>query len=282
MHQQTIESLADAAGRKRANLDRSLSSHLVLSALAGMYVGIGVVLVFTIGAPLAAAGSPATKLVMGASFGVALTLVVFAGAELFTGNNMIFSLGTLAGKTRLSDLAANWAWTWIGNLAGSALLAVFVVKGGTFDAPVFRDFVVSATATKMNLPWIQLFLRAILANWLVCLAIWQSAKTTSDAAKLGLIFWCLFAFIASGFEHSSANMTLLTMGLLLPHGPDVALIGLAHNLLATTMGNIVGGCLFAALPYWLSSVDRIGLLSRRPESWSPGPSVTQQQETSMC
>jgi nitrite transporter NirC len=280
MHQETIASLAEAAERKRANLDRSFGSHLVLSALAGMYVGVGVVLVFTIGAPLAAAGSPATKLVMGASFGVALTLVVFAGAELFTGNNMIFSLGTLAGKTRISDLAANWTWTWIGNLAGSALLALLVVKGGTFDGPVFRDFVVNTTATKMNLPWIQLFLRAILANWLVCLAIWQSSKTKSDAAKLGLIFWCLFAFIASGFEHSIANMTLLTMGLLLPHGPDVTIMGLARNLLATTLGNIVGGCIFVALPYWISSADRIGVLKRRTESWSAGPAVAQQQETS--
>jgi nitrite transporter NirC len=279
MHQETIESLAQVAERKRKNLERSLGSHLVLSALAGMYVGVGVILVFSIGAPLAAAGSPATKLAMGASFGVALTLVIFAGAELFTGNNMIFSLGTLAGKTRLSALASNWAWTWIGNLAGSVLLALIVVKGGTFDAPVFRDFVVSATATKMNLPWIQLFLRAILANWLVCLAIWQSTKTKSDAAKLGLIFWCLFAFIASGFEHSIANMTLLTMGLLLPHGPDVTIAGLARNLLATTLGNIVGGCLFVALPYWASSVSRIGLLRRREAPWSAGTAVAQQQET---
>jgi len=241
-----------------------------------MYVGVGVVLVFSIGAPLAAAGSPATKLAMGASFGVALTLVVFAGAELFTGNNMIFGLGTLAGKTRLSALASNWVLTWVGNLMGSALLALIVVKGGTFDGQVFRDFVVSATATKMNLPWIQLFLRAILANWLVCLAIWQSAKTKSDAAKLGLIFWCLFAFIASGFEHSIANMTLMTMGLLLPHGADVTMAGFGRNLLATTLGNIVGGCLFVALPYWIASVDKPVFLKRHVESWRPA-AVTQEE-----
>jgi nitrite transporter NirC len=277
MHQETIAALTEAAERKRANLDRSFGSHLALSMLAGMYVGVGVILVFSIGAPLAAAGSPATKLAMGASFGVALTLVVFAGAELFTGNNMIFSLGTLARKTPLRALASNWTWTWIGNLMGSALLALIVVRGGTFDAPVFRDFVVGATATKMNLPWMQLFLRAILANWLVCLAIWQSTKTKSDAAKLGLIFWCLFAFIASGFEHSIANMTLLTMGLLLPHGADVTIAGLGRNLLATTLGNIVGGCVFVALPYWIASVDRVPFLKRRRESWSPQTAVTQQE-----
>src|SRR5215471_7444748 len=259
MHNETIDSLAQAAERKEGNLDRSFASHMALSMLAGMYVGIGIVLIFSIGAPLAAADSPFTKLAMGASFGVALTLVIFAGAELFTGNNMIFTLSTLTGQTRLTALGKNWLWTWIGNLLGSALLAYIVIKAGTFDAPAFRDFVLKVTATKMNLPWLQLFLRGILANWLVCLAIWQTTKTKSDAAKLGLIFWCLFAFIASGFEHSIANMTLLSMGLLLPHGADVTLAGFGRNLAATTLGNVVGGCLFVAFPYWLASLERLKL-----------------------
>src|SRR5215831_14850632 len=275
MHDETINSLAEAAGRKEANLTRSFGSHMTLSMLAGMYVGVGIILIFSIGAPLAAADSPFTKLAMGASFGVALTLVVFAGAELFTGNNLIFTLGTLTGRTGLSALGKNWLWTWIGNLLGSALLAYVAIKAGTFDAPVFRDFVLKVTATKMNLPWLQLFLRGILANWLVCLAIWQTTKTKSDAAKLGLIFWCLFAFIASGFEHSIANMTLLSMGLLLPHGADVTLAGFGRNLAATTLGNVVGGCLFVAFPYWLASLEM--MRSRRTEqSWSSSPATAQQ------
>jgi len=276
MHNETIDSLAEIAERKEANLIRSFASHLILSMLAGMYVGVGIILIFSIGAPLAAADSPFTKLAMGASFGVALTLVIFAGAELFTGNNMIFTLSTLKGRTRLAALGKNWLWTWIGNLLGSALLAYIVIKAGTFDAPVFRDFVLKASATKMNLSFLQLFLRGILANWLVCLAIWQAAKTKSDAAKLGLIFWCLFAFIAAGFEHSIANMTLLSMGLLLPHGADVTLTGFARNLAATTLGNIVGGCLFVAFPYWLASVEGFRL-KRSAKAWSSAPVPAQQE-----
>jgi nitrite transporter NirC len=276
MHNETIDSLAQAAERKEANLNRSFTSHMLLSMLAGMYVGVGIILIFSIGAPLAASDSPFTKLAMGASFGVALTLVIFAGAELFTGNNMIFTLGTLTGQTRLSALGKNWLWTWVGNLLGSAFLAYIVIKAGTFDAPVFRDFVLKVTATKMNLPWLQLFLRGVLANWLVCLAIWQATKTKSDAAKLGLIFWCLFAFIASGFEHSIANMTLLSMGLLLPHGADVSLAGFGRNLAATTLGNVVGGCLFVAFPYWLSSLHRI-TLRKRAESWGSSPVAARQE-----
>lgn len=257
MHQDTIGLLAQVAERKTANLERSLLSHLVYSMLAGMYVGVGVVLIFNIGAPLAATNSAATKLAMGACFGVALTLVVFAGAELFTGNNMIFTLGSLIGQTNWSALGKNWFWTWVGNLLGSALLAAMVVKAGTFDSAPFKEFLLKACAVKMNLPFPQLILRGILANWLVCLAIWQAAKTKSDAAKLGVIFWCLFAFIASGFEHSVANMTLLTIGLLLPHDATVTILGLGRNLFATTLGNIIGGAFFVGFFYWIVSRDRV-------------------------
>lgn len=253
MHTETIDALCQVADRKSANMRRSFASHMVHSMLAGMYVGIGIALIFTIGAPLAAANSPVTKLTMGVCFGIALTLVIFAGAELFTGNNMIFTLAHLTRRISLSALSQNWLWTWVGNLLGSVLVAVLVVKAGLFDAAPFKDFVLKTSAVKMNLPLTQLFLRGILANWLVCLAIWQATKTKSDTAKLGLIFWCLFAFITSGYEHSIANMTLLSMGMLLPHGPEVSLVGFGRNLFATTLGNIVGGAFFVAVLYWIVS-----------------------------
>ncbi len=161
MHQDTIDSLAQVAQRKHANMERSLSSHIVHSMLAGMYVGIGIVLIFNIGAPLAAANSPVTRLAMGACFGIALTLVVFAGAELFTGNNMIFVFGHLKNQTGLSALSKNWSVTWIGNLLGSALLAWMVVKAGTFDSSPFKDFLLKISAMKMNLPIQQLVHRPI-------------------------------------------------------------------------------------------------------------------------
>lgn len=276
MHQDTIGSLAQVAERKDANMQRSFISHFVYSMLAGMYVGLGIVLIFNIGAPLAAANSPATRLAMGACFGIALTLVIFAGAELFTGNNMIFTLGHLTGQTSLSALGKNWIWTWIGNLLGSALLAYMVVKAGTFDGPPFKEFLLKACATKMNMPLHQLLLRGILANWLVCLAIWQAAKTKSDAAKLGVIFWCLFAFITSGYEHSIANMTLLSIGLILPHGLDVSLVGFGRNLFATTLGNIIGGAFFVAFLYWV--VSREPVRSVQPQDVPLSAGATQTQE----
>jgi nitrite transporter NirC len=119
-----------------------------------------------------------------------------------------------------------------------------------------RSFVESVAAAKMQLPFEAAFARGILANWLVCLAVWCAARTSNDVAKLGLIFWCLFAFIGAGFEHSIANMTLLAIALFQPHGEAVSWAGYVQNLLPVTLGNIVGGAFFVGGLYWLSAPVR--------------------------
>src|SRR5207244_8136494 len=113
--------------------------------------------------------------------------------------------------------------------------------------------VMKVAAAKMNGPAVALFARAILCNWLVCLAIWMSARVDSDSAKCIVIFWCLFAFIANGFEHSVANMTLLGLALAGNHPETVSVGGFAWNLLWVTLGNIVGGAVFVAGAYQVST-----------------------------
>jgi nitrite transporter NirC len=108
----------------------------------------------------------------------------------------------------------------------------------------------------MNAPAIELLARGMLCNWLVCLALWMSGRTQNDMAKAIVIFWCLFAFIASGFEHSVANMTLFSISMLGEHPETVSLSGVAYNLLWVTVGNIIGGSVFMALGYWLYSRER--------------------------
>jgi nitrite transporter NirC len=105
----------------------------------------------------------------------------------------------------------------------------------------------------MTLPFWTLVVRGLLCNWLVCLAVWCAARTQSETARLVMIFWCLFAFIGAGFEHSVANMTLLGIGLFLPHAAPVTWTGFAWNLAAVTLGNVVGGACFVAGLYWLAS-----------------------------
>ena len=121
MYQQTVQDIGDMAAAKLKGQRESLPSHLVRSMLAGMYVGVCIVLIFTIGGLLSKDAPAVVRLVMGICFGGALTFVVFAGSELFTGSNLVLTLGVLTGKARARDLGTNWAWTWVGNLAGSAL-----------------------------------------------------------------------------------------------------------------------------------------------------------------
>src|SRR5919205_3044927 len=141
MVQDTIASVATASEKKYALLGTSLPRYLVLSALAGAYVGLGIALIFAIGAPLAAANSPLVKVVMGASFGVALTLVIFAGSELFTGNAMVMTVGALTGRAGWMQLASLWGWSYLGNLVGSLILALLVAHSGALGGEPQRGFV---------------------------------------------------------------------------------------------------------------------------------------------
>ena len=258
MYTETIQTLGDQAAAKLNHQRRSLVSHMIRSMLAGMYVGAAIVLIFTIGGSLAKDAPGAVKLVMGVCFGGALTMVIFAGSELFTGSNLVLTLGVLTRKARFADLGANWLWTWIGNLIGSALLAGIVIRSGIWDGEKMegvRNFVLTLVQTKMTLEPEQLFWRAVLANWLVCLGVWMAARAKEDTARILLIWWCMFTFITCGYEHSIANMCGLLLGLFLPHGSfaGITWTGYAYNLGLATLGNIVGGALFVAGMYWLGS-----------------------------
>jgi nitrite transporter NirC len=254
MYSEAIQALSEQAAAKLAGQRRSLISHFVRSMLAGMYVGAAIVLIFTIGGTLSKDSPGVVRLAMGVCFGGALTIVIFAGSELFTGSNLVLTLGVFTRRATARDLASNWIWTYLGNLAGSILLAVIVIRTGLFDADPVRGFVLNLVDKKMNLPPEQLFWRAVLANWLVCLGVWMAARIKSETARILMIWWCMFTFITSGFEHSIANMCGLVLGLLLPdHGTSITFTGYWYNLGLATLGNIVGGAVFVALLYWIGS-----------------------------
>lgn len=252
-----IKRVSQISKKKVEYMERAFSGYMVLSMLAGIYVGFGIILIFTIGAPFAAASSAATRLIMGLSFGIALSLVIFAGSELFTGNNMFCLVGGLTREIGWDKIFLLSFLCYIGNLIGSLLLAWMVVASGTVSSLPQSDFIIKIASSKMNLPVSELFIRGILCNWLVCLAIWTAGRTQNDASKLILIFWCLFAFIGSGFEHSVANMTLLGIGLFLPHGESISWFGFARNLIPVTLGNIIGGGVFVGGLYWIVSPHRV-------------------------
>lgn len=262
-----------AAAATKARQVRDLPRYLFASALGGAFVGVAVVLLISVGGPLAAAGSPATKLVQGAVFGIALTLVVFAGAELFTGNVMVLLQGLAARTVRGRDLAAVWAASLVGNVAGSVAFAALVHGSGTLDsgaaagaAAPGRALVAGMVAAKGAATGPQLLWRAVLCNLLVCLGLWMAARTRSDGAKLVVLWWALLAFIAAGFEHSVANATIYALAVL---GGDATWADLARNLAWTVPGNVVGGGLLVGVAYaWLGAGSRASAPAARPATAS--------------
>ena len=240
MYQDTIEKFAESAITKRSMLKNNLLKYLFSSILAGIYVGFGIFLIFTIGGAFAEQNSPSVKILMGVSFGIALTLVIIAGAELFTGNNMVMLIGNFSGKTTLADTLLIWTWSFIGNCIGSLFLAWLLSLSGLLSSST-ANLLLKITDLKMHMPFLELLIRGILCNMLVCLAVWMSMRVKEDTAKIFVIFWCLFAFITSGFEHSVANMTLLAIPLFGAHGDTITWAGYARNILIVSLGNVIGG-----------------------------------------
>jgi len=251
MYQDTIDQFADLAAKKIKAIADNPLGFFIASMMAGAYVGLGIIAIFSIGQGL----DPSIRsLVMGLTFAIALTLVVFAGAELFTGHTMIMTLGVLRGKASAGGLASSWIMTWLGNLLGAMLVAtLFWLGGGGSILKSGADLIFSTADAKMHAAPLALVAKGILCNWLVCLALWMSARTTNDVAKCLLIFWCLFAFVASGFEHSVANMTVFAIALLGNHPDTITVGGAFYNLAWVTLGNVIAGVVFVAAGYALSS-----------------------------
>jgi len=251
MYLETVDHFAEVALKRSEFLKRSPLGFWISAMMAGAYVGLGIILIFSVGSD---ADPGYRALIMGGSFGIALTLVVFAGSDLFTGHTMYMPLGLLRRRIGWSELASSWLVSWLGNLVGAGLLAVlFVAGGGGAVLHSKSGLLLTVAAAKMTAPASALFARAVLCNWLVCLALWMSARMTSDAAKCIAIFWCLFAFIGSGYEHSVANMTLLAIALLGEHPDTISVGGMLYNLFWVTLGNIVAGAGIMGVGYWAMS-----------------------------
>lgn len=253
MYNDEYAASAAGAAAKAGMLRKNPLGYFLLSALAGAYIGFGILLSFTVSGTLGA--MPFTKIAMGLSFGVALSLVVLAGAELFTGNAFVMFNGLRLKIVTAGDVLKLWVVCYLGNWAGAIILSLlFLAAAGPVGAT--GKALAAAAAMKMSLPPLVLFARGILCNVLVCLAVWCGFRTKNDVAKLIMVFWCLYAFFTCGFEHSIANMTVLTVGMLAPFDAAVSLSGYAYNLFFVTLGNIVGAVLFLSIPYGIGALKK--------------------------
>ncbi|UCF09631.1 MAG: formate/nitrite transporter family protein [Candidatus Bipolaricaulota bacterium] len=241
---------------------------LVLAVLAGVFIGFGANF-FTMVVHETGLALGLTKLIGGFVFSLGLILVVLAGAELFTGN-MLMVMGFVDGAIGAPRLLRSWSLAYIGNFAGSLLLVVLVFWSRQWainGAAVGAKALLIANA-KVNLTFAEGFTRGILANALVCLAVWLCFGARSVTDKIHAIIFPITAFVAAGFEHSVANMYFVPLGIALKSDPSVltaaeAMAGgtvdlaqltwagfVVRNLVPVTLGNMVGGGLLVGIVYW--------------------------------
>jgi formate/nitrite transporter len=236
----------------------------VLSILAGAFIAMGAMLATVVltGSTL---GFGPTRWLSGFSFALGLILVVVGGAELFTGNNLIV-MSWVGRRISFGQVLRNWAIVYAGNLLG-ALSVVLLLHFGdwwkTGDGGIGAT-ALGIAASKAGLPFATAFFRGILANALVCLAVWLAMAGRTVVDKVLAMLFPVAAFVAGGFEHCIANMYFIPAGLLLKGRPEaVAASGLSpeklagldlggflNNLAASTLGNIVGGAALVGLVYW--------------------------------
>lgn len=254
---------AEQVGVVKAGM--STANTFALSVLAGAFIALGAIFATTVTAGGADVPFGVLRLLGGLSFSLGLILVIVAGAELFTGNNLIVM--AWAGRSvRTLQVARNWTIVYLGNLVGALATAgiLFVGKQYEFGGGAVGVQTLSIAAAKTDLGFVQAIALGALCNGLVCLAVWlcYSARTTTD--KILAIVPPIAAFVAAGFEHCVANMFFIPMGLTLrgqadvveaAHLPSAELstldgAGLVNNLVAATIGNVIGGAVLVGLVYW--------------------------------
>ncbi|MBX9245908.1 formate/nitrite transporter family protein [Actinotalea ferrariae] len=266
----------------KADAARRTLPYLVQAMLGGAFIGVAVVLMLSAAGPLRAAGSPWAPLVQGLVFGVALTLVVTAGGELATSNMMTLTQGAAGAAVGWGRAAGTLALSFVGNLLGGFTFAVMVhLSGVVAPGTPAGAMLAGLLEHKAHATTGQLFWRAVLCNMLVCLAIWAGARLTSEGARLAVVFWCLLAFITSGFEHVVANMTTFALGLI-GGLPETSWVELGRNLLVVGVGNVVGGAVLVGLAYVVAGRtapdpvplrERAADTERVPSSAGAGPAL---------
>ena len=240
---------------------------LIWALLAGAYIAFGAqasqMVSFNLLADPASLG--VGRLVSAAVFPVGLMMVVLCGAELFTGNCLMI-IGVLDRKIRISGMLRNWVLVYLGNFLGALLVVALMKSTGLWEtgSGLLGASVIKTAQAKVQLSFGQAFVRGILCNWLVCLAVWMSTGARETVSKIFAIWFCIGLFVISGFEHSIANMYFIPAGIaaaadsglaqLAGCGVSVLTVGnfLVKNLLPVTLGNILGGGLFVGMVYWFT------------------------------
>ena len=246
---------------------------VMLGLLAGAFIGLGGLL-FIIVKSDASLSFAVSQLLGGFVFCLGLILVVIAGAELFTGNNLL-AMAWADGQITTREVLRNWLWVCAANFVGTTGLALLVYLSGHthMNGGAIGTTVLKIALAKQNLVWHEAFFRGVLCNVLVCMAVWMAMAGRSVMDKVIAIVFPITAFVAAGFEHSIANMYVMQLALIIQYvepaaagnalgvaGNALSVAGMLSNLVPVILGNLVGGSVFVGLVYHL--IYRVAAVAR--------------------
>ncbi|KAH7888562.1 putative formate/nitrite transporter [Phlebopus sp. FC_14] len=258
------------------------------AVLAGVMLSFGGLLnvILVGGSPALSSANPGLAKVLGGFvFPVGLVMIVLQGLDLLTSHFMIIPMAVVKGAIPWWSIPVNWTIVFFGNLVGSLFFAAILAKyDGLVVADPYATYIKSAAITKAVSPaWYQIFLRGIGCNWLVCIAIWQSTGAKETFSKIIAAWFPIWVFVACGFDHVVANMFSLPLGIML-HANLTTAYYIKKSLIASFIGNVVGGCLVGlpAVYFYLGDWKAGGLLhaeeARLPVGKTPGSDTSSAEE----
>lgn len=246
----SLEQVEKLSLKKERIFDTGKLRYLIRAILASMFIGFGVIVAFRTGSYFYVVDSPWAYPMAGLTFSVAIILIAYGGADLFTGDTFYHTYAAIRNKMSWLTVSKLWLYTYIGNIIGAILFAFLIYATGLFNEPEINSFLLTVTDKKMTDPVSELFFRAILCNWLICMAFFVPMSMKDDIAKMTAMVLFVFGFFISGYEHSIANMCTFAIALVTDNPGAVTSEGIIRNLIPVTAGNILGGAIFMGVVYY--------------------------------
>ena len=238
-----VASTIVSVNTKRAGF--STKTCILLGILAGIFIGLGGLGNIVVSQTLGGIDPGLAKFAGGVVFPVGLMLVVICGAELFTGNNLM-TLAVMEKKITMGQVFRNWGLVYVANFIGALILVIVVFYSDTL-AKEAATKAISIAEAKVGLTFLQAFLKGILCNMIVVLAVWMATAGQDIISKIFACWFPIMLFVLCGFEHSVANMFFIPMGMIL--GAQVSIGSFISSFFAVTLGNIVGGAIIIPWMY---------------------------------
>lgn len=252
MTQNDVEIIGDLALQKGDLAKNKPKIYLLRAIMAGFYLVVAIILSYTTGALVNKISPELAKISSAMTFSIALALICFLGGELFTGSNLVMGIGVYSKKVKVKHLVKVFILSYLGNLIGNVFVSFIFVKSGA-SLELLKNYIEPIVTAKLALSPLEMVLRGILCNFIVCISVMASIKMKSESAKMTVMFWCIFAFVVAGFEHSIANMGTFSMAYFMIG--DLPLIPVFCSMFWVTIGNILGGTVLYALPLYKMAIE---------------------------